>query len=199
MQNLKSYFYIITVLLTLSFFYYSNKVQIMSDTGQMSPYFKNRFWNKGVFFRTWSGDGLGGSYSYEKLNTVDTNFSVLEIEVLSHNNKEKIAIGKHKADFYFRTLKLPFDPTNNNWKEAFKLFGDNLIIVTKSEVYLLTNKTFVQIKDANANDFAKVGGFDTSNEMFTDKIRYFEIEYKEVKNSNGTVNLMGVIKTKPVS
>ncbi len=200
MKFLKYLTLLIALFLTLALLNRINRVQLKSNTGELSPYFKKRFWDKGIFYQTWAGDGLGGSYQYEKLN-LDTNsgFNVLDSTVLNDGADTRIAIGNQSDKYFFGATKLPFNPKDKYWKETFPLFGHDLLIVTKKEVFLYTDDTFTQIENADANQFTKVGGFASSNELFTDKINFYEIIYKEVTNNAGQRIMKASVQTKPNS
>lgn len=175
-----------------------NSIQLKSNTGELSPYFKNRIWNKGIYFREWHGDGLGGSYHYTKLN-IDPKepFHVLDSSVLNNGESMKIAIGNQLNHYFFGPTQLPFNPMNGYWKEGFSLYGDDLMMITKNDVYLFSDNSFDKIENADANLFIRIN--DSTEIKFSDGKNIYEVVYHEVTQKDGRIKLKASIKTKPVN
>lgn len=154
----------------------TKKVPLELGPDKKTHYVVNLFYGQQVYYRSWFGDGLGGSYDYTVLEGVDKNNVKLHELLLGDGS---YVLLEHKNDFYLFAYKLPFHPLQEQIKAIQR--GPVLVMWTEKRVFYRSEGVFVELVGAHAPTFQALA---IQDDYFSDEHKVYYL------NSSGQFNVI---------
>lgn len=120
---------------------------IESVEGTSTPYFVRGPWGTQVFFRSYQGDGLMGSYRYTELaGVLRSSFRVEDVKVRFDEEAELglTPVGRDGDGMFHFGRRLPIQTKEEKIEIIFRTYGGPVAIVSDQAVYLWQNSKYIR-------------------------------------------------------
>jgi hypothetical protein len=141
---------------------------LVSGSGKNTPYVTD-FWSDRVYFRSWSGDGLGGSYTYYHLPGVSKeNLTFHDLSI----DGRLFSLLQYENGFFLHQYKLPFNPLEERIRGVTG--RANVVLWTERRVFFGAEQELSETVGAKGDSFRP---FDDNDYYFRDSDRVYYLEF----------------------